>query len=423
MKLFIAGAIARASGVLSPPPVRSLPARRVILKPFMKTGFMNAARRPLIRPRHPPRAAHRFCLSVCLFARLGWAFLCALSAVPVSAAGAENREAHKALAIIGQHGVPIRELSGLAIAIPSAPSARPASEKEDAQAPPAPDTPDLHLYAVGDTTHEVARLRIDRASGKMDARVNDVALLSSRDAGEPSQWEAVAADGAGTVCLLSEKHSEISCLGPELGEERARFSLQVSGTGDLDRDWEQHPNSRGEGMILLRNGHILVLKEKRPAALIEFGPEGEAPMGYGADSFLRENEAFSLSPRPPEGVDESGSSAVHGTVRFTALRAWTFSDRLNELAKDASEIALGPDGRVYLLSQESAVIVRLERNLKPTEKKVTADEGAYWRLPSGTPAMGKAEGLVIDRHMRPWIGSDIKQRGKPNLFQMSPLTQ
>jgi hypothetical protein len=33
----------------------------------------------------------------------------------------------------------------------------------------------------------------------------------------------------------------------------------------------------------------------------------------------------------------------------------------------------------------------------------------------------KAEGLVIDNHMRPWIGIDIKQTHKPNLFRLSPI--
>ena len=40
-------------------------------------------------------------------------------------------------------------------------------------------------------------------------------------------------------------------------------------------------------MILMKKGHVLVLKEKQPSMLIEFGPEGDAPMGYGPDTFLQ----------------------------------------------------------------------------------------------------------------------------------------
>jgi hypothetical protein len=46
------------------------------------------------------------------------------------------------------------------------------------------------------------------------------------------------------------------------------------------------------------------------------------------------------------------------------------------------------------------------------------ERGAYWRLPHG---MDKAEGLVIDDSMHPWIGIDIKQANRPNLFRLSPL--
>lgn len=388
---------------------------------------MNAGEQLPGCPACPRRAASRFRRSVRLPTRLDWAFFCALPVLSISAIGAEERETQKTLEIVGQYGVPIRELSGLAIAMPPTPPVPSAPSENGEDKAPASDATDLHLYAVGDITHEVARMRIDPASGMMDVRVSDVAPALGRDAGDHSQWEAVATDGAGTVCMLDETRGEISCLDPGLDRERARFNLRIEDAPDmkgLERAWEQHSNSRGEGMILLRNGHILVLKEKRPAMLIEFGPEGEAPMGYGAESFLREGEVFSFS-RPSGRTDEPGASPAAAPARsvatLRALKAWAFSDRLNELAKDASEIALGPDGRVYLLSQESAVIVRLEKDLKPTEKKVTADGDAYWHLPAGMPGRNKAEGLVLDREMHPWIGIDIKQQDRPNLFRMSPL--
>ena len=100
------------------------------------------------------------------------------------------------------------------------------------------------------------------------------------------------------------------------------------------------------------------------------------------------------------------------------MKVWEFSDRLGELARDASEITLGPDGRVYLLSQESSTLIRLEKTLKASEDKITVDHDAYWKLPTG---IEKAEGLVIDAEMQPWIGIDIKQKDKTNLFRLSPI--
>ena len=129
-------------------------------------------------------------------------------------------------------------------------------------------------------------------------------------------------------------------------------------------------------------------------------------MGYGPETFLQPGEAF-----PLPGPDQQD-------LALAALKTWEFSDRLRELATDASEITLGPDGHVYLLSQQSLVLVRLEKVLEPDEDKVNVDNDAWWTLPKG---IGKAEGLVIDGESRPWIGIDIKQKGRPNLFRLSPL--
>jgi hypothetical protein len=35
--------------------------------------------------------------------------------------------------------------------------------------------------------------------------------------------------------------------------------------------------------------------------------------------------------------------------------------------------------------------------------------------------MDKAEGLVLDDGMHPWVAIDIKQTDRPNLFRLSPL--
>ena len=147
--------------------------------------------------------------------------------------------------------------------------------------------------------------------------------------------------------------------------------------------------------------------------LVEFGPTGDAPAGYGPDGFLQKGEAFI---QPPSIPGRAGS--------LVALKAWAFSERLQELAKDASEITVGPDGRVYLLSQESSTMIRLEKSLRPDKDRVgvghksEGSHGEYWLLPKG---LEKAEGLVIDDEMRPWIGIDIKEMNKPNLFRLSPI--
>ena len=303
---------------------------------------------------------------------------------------AESREARRELVVTDRYNVPIAELSGLAIAR-SVEAARGAADMDS-----------IRLYAIGDATYDVASLIINSSSGHASIRLSNAGPVLGKHGGNASQWEAIATDNLDIICMLGEKQSEISCLDLSLRKDLGTFKLDVSGIKGLDRAWQDRPNSRGEGMILMKNGHVLILKEKQPSMLIEFGPKGDLPMGYGPDTFLGHGEAFALPP----------------SKNWVALKAWEFSDRLGELASDASEITLGPDGRVYLLSQESSTLIRLEKVLKADEARITVDHDAYWKLPA---EIEKAEGLIIDADMRPWIGIDIKQKDKPNLFRLSPI--
>ena len=319
----------------------------------------------------------------------------------------EIERSQRKLAIISSYNLPIAEVSGLARTRSSLAEAGKNSGRMD-------------LYAVGDAGYEMVRFRIGNAGNGPDVQVHDVAHILGRHANNASQWEAVAMDGRESVCMLSETHAEISCLDTGLQRVKALFSLDVSTIARLDSAWKEQPNSRGEGMLLMKKGHVLVLKEKKPSMLIEFGPEGDAPMGYGSDTFLAPDEAFAgLAGSSGEPVYRANRSAEPAPRALVALKAWEFSDRLHELAPDASEITLAPDGRVYLLSQEGAMLIRLEKTLKPDENKVGMEHGAYWRLPDG---MDKAEGLVIDDGMHPWVGIDIKQTNRLNLFRLSPLS-
>ena len=307
-----------------------------------------------------------------------------------------GKNPQKALTITEQYNIPIAELSGLAIV-------RTSAQKKGG----------IRLYLIGDANFRIANLPINATPNDAIDPSRDVAHVIGRNAGDPSQWEAIAADGKDTICMLSETYGEVSCLDQDLRQDRGSFNLDVSTIASLDSAWKAHSNSRGEGMILMKRGHVLVLKEKQPSMLVEFGPAGDAPAGYGPDGFLQKGEAFI---QPPSVPGRAGS--------LVALKAWAFSERLQELAKDASEITVGPDGRVYLLSQESSTMIRLEKSLRPDEDRVgvghksEGSHGEYWLLPKG---LEKAEGLVIDDEMRPWIGIDIKEMSKPNLFRLSPI--
>ena len=264
----------------------------------------------------------------------------------------------------------------------------------------AQDEGGVDIYAVGDASYDLGRLQAEGPPRSVSIQVRDVADLASAEPNAASQWEAVATAGPLGVCALAETSGRVACLSNDLTQVVADFRLDVASIPSLDRQWTEEPNSRGEGMVLLRWGHILLLKEKKPPLLVEFGPEGDLPEGWNVDAPLCAGETF----------------AVPASGALVALKVWTFADSLAALAKDGSELTVGPDGHLYLLSQESAVLVRLEGTLRPNEGKVHA--AAAWRLPQ---ELARAEGLVIDGRMHPWVAVDVHATDGPNIYRLSAI--
>jgi hypothetical protein len=291
------------------------------------------------------------------------------------AARAADADVLPRLQVLEPYTVPLLEISGLARA----------HGKVD----------ELELYAVGDATHDIARLRLSASGRKPSIEVRSPAAATAA-----SQWEAAALDGCGNLFVLAEDSSRVTRFDAGLTRTLGGFDLDPSGVDGLSELWRKEGNSRGEGMVPMRDGHLLVLKEKRPSLLVEFGPGGETAMGWSAEALPAAADCF---VPPPAG-------------KLVALKAWKFSKPLRKLAEDASELAVGPDRRLYMLSQKSALLVRLEAILRPGENKVSA--AAAWRLPKGFET---AEGLVIDAGMHPWVGLDLKTTDRPNLFRLSPL--
>jgi hypothetical protein len=84
-----------------------------------------------------------------------------------------------------------------------------------------------------------------------------------------SRLSALTASGA--LCC-SRKHPRVELIDPKALKVVASIDLAVEGRGEIAQAWSDPKGSRGEGMVLLPGGHLLVAKEKKPAALIEFGP-------------------------------------------------------------------------------------------------------------------------------------------------------
>ena len=95
----------------------------------------------------------------------------------------------------------------------------------------------------------------------------------------------------------------------------------------------------------MQNGHLLIAKEKDPAAFIEFGPEGDEPSGFGPDSALKGGAALADRGRRPDV--------------FVPLAVWNPSVKLQATCEDFSDLEVGPDRRLYLLSDKSQSIARV----------------------------------------------------------------
>lgn len=228
------------------------------------------------------------------------------------------------------------------------------------------------------------------------------AALRALALGNKSNWEAVAADATGALFILQEQPGGVVVLSPDLNRVVHVVEFLVEPSVPFSEEWEEHPNSRGEGLVLLRNGHLLVAKEKKPSLLIEFGLPGDQPRGYRKGDALGKDDTFSL----PRGTRS----------RFVPLAYWRLSARHAARLEDISEVAVGPDGNIYLLSEKSRCIV-LVGNSVPVGR-VYFPVLAVWQLLEEHHAT--PEGLVMTGKLAPIIASDQRD-SEANLLKMSPL--
>lgn len=251
--------------------------------------------------------------------------------------------------------------------------------------------------AIGDSSPTIVTFAIGEDGDVSDVQAHDLTRLFGRNA---PQWEAVAGDGAGRVFVLAESTSTIAVLDPRLENVTHTIRLEIPAPFPLASAWAADENSRGEGLVLLANGHVLVAKEKNPPAIVELGPRGAAPEGFRAELALGER-AFSL---PPSGESE-----------LVALKHWELKAKDAKPIGDISELTVDSDGRLYLLSDQGRAIARLERELDPAEDKI--DVKALFALPS---KVDKPEGLVFASDA-PFVATDGKKVTADALYELEPL--
>jgi len=205
----------------------------------------------------------------------------------------------------------------------------------------------MFLIAVGDRAAKIAWFSLSGSEEvRIDWHTRSIAKLSgSKLPKHNPQIEAVCADGGGRILLLQETPPSVELIDPEALEAVASIDLAVEGRDKIARAWSDPKGSRGEGAVLLPGGHLLVAKEKKPAALIEFGPPYSQSRGLVRGGALADGERWPINK---------------GHHRFVALAIWLPDKTLAKTCADFSDLEIGPDGCLYLLSDKSSTIARLD---------------------------------------------------------------
>ena len=146
----------------------------------------------------------------------------------------------------------------------------------------------MSLVAIGDhAAHRAWTSLPGKKNRKLDWHVVDLTRISgSKLPKRDPQIEAVCADGGGRVLLLQEAPPRAELVDLDASRVVASVTLRFEGRSQLARSWLSPNGSRGEGAVLLPGGHLLIAKEKDPAAFIEFGPRGARSRGLKRDNAL-----------------------------------------------------------------------------------------------------------------------------------------
>ena len=149
---------------------------------------------------------------------------------------------------------------------------------------------------------------------------------------------------------------------------------------------------------MLPGGHLLIAKEKNPAALLEFGPPDSRSRGLGRGGALPDGARWPIRK---------------GRHQFVALAIWLPDKILAKTCADFSDLEIGPDGYLYLLSDKSSTIARLDDLAAGGGTAALLDA---WRLGD---LGGKPEGLTFTAQGRAIVGLDTR-KSRRNLVLLEP---
>lgn len=281
--------------------------------------------------------------------------------------------------------VPVAELSGLAVA------RRAGGEV---------------LVALGDAgSHLVWAELSDSRPG--DWHIIDLATLLPSQESPLEQLEALDADGAGRVLVVQEDPARLLLVDPWNEMSVATIGLDASTDEFLAGVWDDDANSRVESLLLLDDDRAFVVKEKRPICFALFGTRSaheQSAAGIPVALDLPGLRSGALKWGEFVAGEPAGELVAHAS--------WRAGKRIERLG-DISDAAVGPDGALYLLSDQLASVARIDTIPAPGEK---IRPSHTWEI-EGSPV--KCEGLAFDQDGTCFIGID-RGDGKANLLVIAP---
>ena len=261
------------------------------------------------------------------------------------------------------------------------------------------------LIAIGDRAGAVAwaSTELGRSGGPWET-VELGSASGTRIEDGAAQLEAVATDGAGGVLLVQEAPNRAEFVAAAERRVVADVALEMPEMTDmpgyvvLRESWLDPGSSHAEGVVLLRGGRLLVVKEKDPAALVEFGPAGQPPLGFGPARWLVADEAWAVG---------------EGQVEMVALAAWYPDQELADMLPDLSDADVGA-GELVVLSDKGSAFATIGAHVPAAEPfDGTFSAEVVVRVKG---LADKPEGLVVLPDGDVLIACDMRASDEENLF-------
>ena len=222
--------------------------------------------------------------------------------------------------------------------------------------------------------------------------------VKSQTDGDGSQWEAIATDRSGRIFILQEHPGHVFVFDSVPAKLIRAVMLEVPDSGaEWERCWRKDPNARGETLVLLDGGRILVIKQKDPVVAIEFSPLWDDP---DCGAFLADGDDFELTE----------------AAELRPRRTWLLDEAAAERLESVNDAAVLGD-RLYVLSAKSRCIAELHLPHYGDTARVTCEP---WSVPDD---IEQPEGLVIVAASRqPIVAADTDPDGpSDNVFLLDAL--